>query len=181
MNRINLTRTLAASTILAALGVQPLAAQGLGGSGGTPTVAPAPKKSAPAPEIDKSRLPPRTIYQSMLDANKKTGWVAFRNFNGKQLVYFTTLQTLHCRLKEIRYSINNSNLDQRFELVKCNPYLPFSLPSDVKPKDLYLVRPLGSVQSVSVQVVWEDDGESENVTYTPCPNVGDASCAVLVE
>ena len=39
-------------------------------------------------------LPPMSLYQAMLNGNKASGWVAFRNFNGQQLLYFTTLQTL---------------------------------------------------------------------------------------
>ena len=48
---------------------------------------------AQAQEVDKSRIPPAAVYQSMLDANKSTGWVQFRNFNGQQLIYYTSLPT----------------------------------------------------------------------------------------
>ena len=62
--------------------------------------------------INAQNLLPQSLYQAMLDANKASIWVAFLNFNGQQLLYFTTIQTLHCRLKEIRYSINSDALDQ---------------------------------------------------------------------
>lgn len=140
-----------------------------------------PNAEPQAKKIDKSRLPPVATYQAMLDANKKKGWVQFRNYNGNQIVYFTLLQTLHCRLKEIRYSFNNSDLDKRFKLVKCNPHIPFALPTDVKPKDMFVSLAPGTISTISVQVVWEDGRESENVTYSPCPDVGESSCAVLVE
>lgn len=128
-----------------------------------------------------TKLPPVATYQAILDANKKTGWVSFRNFNGKQLLYFSALQTLHCRLREIRYSINSDDLDKRFELVLCNPYTPFSLPSDVTNKNLLLEFPLGSVKYVAVQVLWKDGRESETVAYTPCPGVGETNCSAIVE
>ena len=69
----------------------------------------------------KPVLPDVAIYKAMLDANKTTGWIQFRNYDDKQLIYFTALQTMHCRLSEIRYSINSDELDQRFPLGECNP------------------------------------------------------------
>ena len=78
----------------------------------------------------KAQIPDVAIYKAMLDANKQTGWVQFREFADQQLIYFTALQTMHCRLSEIRYSINSDALDQRFPLAKCNPQLPFNLPGD---------------------------------------------------
>ncbi len=126
-------------------------------------------------------LPPQSTYQAMLDYGKKSGWIAFRNYDGRQLVYFTHLQTMHCRLQEIRYSINSKDLDQRFKLVKCNPQLPFSLPSNSGLNDIALRLSLGEADFVAVQVVWDDGRESEIAVYEPCKDVGDSSCTVLVE
>lgn len=125
-------------------------------------------------------LPPMSLYQAMLDGNKASGWVAFRNFNGQQLLYFTTLQTLHCRLKEIRYSINSESLDQRVEVVKCNKALPFSInDDDVTGGRIYKSMPLGTAQWVAVQVVWEDDTESEVQKVKVCEDVGEATCGIV--
>ena len=200
---LNIFKRAIASSAIAAFFVSvilsdPSAAQGLGGATTPEKPAAAPTEDtpieapdetdktevpdeAPAPKIDKSRLPPLATYQAMLDVNKKTGWVSFRNYNGNQLIYFTALQTMHCRLKEIRYSINSTDLDQRFDLVKCNPYLPFSLPSNAAPKDILINLPLGEAETIAVQVVWEDDRESEVVVFGPCPDVGEATCATVVE
>ena len=133
--------------------------------------------STHAQEVDKSRIPPASVYQAMLESSKSSGWVQFRNFNGKQLVYFTALQTLHCRLGSIRYSINSENLDRTFELVPCNPQTPFSLPPDAKPSDIYLSFNPGTVTTVAVQVEWEDGRKSAIAVYEPCKNVGDQTCA----
>ncbi len=192
MNIQKLVGPLVASALGALFVISPLAAQGLGGTANTDTENKAPEtqetqdSDAPAKtdkpaKIDKSRLPPVSTYQAMLNANKKSGWVSFRNFNGKQLIYFTALQTMHCRLKEIRYSINSKDLDQRFDLVKCNPYLPFSLPSNSGLKDVLISLPPGDAETVAVQVVWEDDRESEVMVYMPCPGVGEATCATTAE
>ncbi len=129
----------------------------------------------------KSRIADRSLYQAMLDGNKENGWISFRNSGGKQRLYFSALQTLHCRLKEIRYSINNTTLDQRFPLVKCNPQNPFALPSDARGEDILVVFKLGTIGYAAVQVVWEDDSKSEMAVYEPCTDVGDQNCAWLLK
>ena len=108
---------------------------------------------ASAEEIDKSRVPPVETYRAMLDANKSSGWVQFRNYNGKQWIYFTALQVLNCRIDEIRYSINSEELDQRFNLVKCNPQVPFNMPSNLKISDTAIVLSPGEAKNIAVQVV----------------------------
>lgn len=126
---------------------------------------------------DKSRIPPIETYKAMLAANKNTGWVQFRNFGGKQLVYFSALQTMHCRLKEIRYSINSQALDKQFPLVACNPQLPFSLPPNSGVEDIALTLPKGTAKIVVVQIVWDDETKSDVVVYEPCKDVGEQTCA----
>lgn len=126
----------------------------------------------------KPELPDMQTYQAMLDANKQPGWVQFRDFAGKQIVYFTALQTMHCRLSEIRYSINSDSLDQRFPLGECDPQQPFNMPAD-DPDGKYMYRDFapGEVKTLSIQVVWEDGSGSEIVTYRPCDKVGESTCA----
>ena len=126
---------------------------------------------------DKSRVPPIKMYKTMLAANKNQGWVQFRNYGGKQLIYFSALQTLHCRLKEIRYSINSQALDKQFPLVACNPQLPFSLPPKSGLNDIAISLPKGTAKIVVVQIVWDDETKSEVVVYEPCKDVGEQTCA----
>ena len=130
---------------------------------------------------EKSRIPPQLLYQTMLDASRQSGWVQFRNLDGSQWIYFTALQTLHCRLSEIRYSINSKALDQRFDLVECNPQNPMALPPGAGPETIALKLPAGSAQTIAVQVVWEDGKESAVAVYEPCKDVGDQSCAWPLE
>ncbi|WP_439618645.1 hypothetical protein [Shinella sp.] len=126
----------------------------------------------------QAQIPAVSIYKAMLDANKQTGWVQFRNFADQQLIYFTALQTMHCRLSEIRYSINSETLDQRFPLAKCDPELPFNLPSDDSQNWLYLGLKPGEAHTIAVQAVWDDGSGSEIVVYQPCKNP-DATCASI--
>lgn len=126
-------------------------------------------------------LPPKQLYEAMLEANKTSGWVSFRNYDGRQLVYFTALQTMHCRLSEIRYSINSADLDKTFAVVPCNPQNPFALPPDSKLEDIVVSLPLGTAGTVAVQAVWDDGAETAVMVYKPCDNVGDQTCAALVQ
>lgn len=124
-------------------------------------------------------LPPKAIYDAMLGANKDSGWVQFRNYNAQQILYFTALQTLHCRLKEIRYSLNSAKLDQSFPLVKCNSFLPYSLPGDAGLKAIAITQSPDSVKYIAVQVIWDDGRESDVMKYMPCEGVGDSTCATF--
>lgn len=122
----------------------------------------------------KPQLPDMSLYRSMLDANKQSGWIAFRNYAGQQLIYFTALQTMHCRLSKIRYSINSDVLDKEFPIGSCDPQLPFNLPDG--PEYIYLSLPPGTASTVAVQVLWDDGAGSEIVVYKPCENVGESTC-----
>lgn len=126
---------------------------------------------------DKSRIPPMAVYQAMLSANKETGWAQFRNYNGEQWIYFTTLQTLHCRLAEIRYSVNSEALDKTFPLVDCNPQNPMALPPDAGVDNIAIRLPPGTANTIAVQVVWEDGSASEIAVYEPCEDVSEQTCA----
>ena len=123
-------------------------------------------------------LPDMSMYKAMLDANRQPGWVQFREFAGKQLIYFTALQTMRCRLSEVRYSVNSEALDQRFPLGPCDPQQPFNVPSDdPEGKYIYLTLGPGEARTLTIQVVWADGSGSEIVTYRPCDDVGEGTCA----
>jgi hypothetical protein len=126
----------------------------------------------------QAQIPDVSIYKAMLDANKRTGWVQFREYAGQQLIYFTALQSMHCRLKEVRYSINSDTLDQTFPMAKCDPELPFNLPSDDSQNWIYIKLKPGEAQTIAVQAVWDDGSGSEIVVYQPCKNP-EATCAAI--
>jgi hypothetical protein len=126
----------------------------------------------------RPELPDMTLYKAMLDANRQPGWVQFRDFADQQLIYFTALQTMRCRLSEVRYSINSDKLDKRFPLGSCDPQQPFNMPAD-DPDNKYTLLNLkpGEAKTITIQVVWEDGAGSEIITYRPCDNVGESTCA----
>lgn len=129
-----------------------------------------------------NKLLPLDTYKQMLNASVSNGWVAFRNYNGKQHVYLTQLQTLRCHIKEVRVSFNTTALDNRLALLPCNPDNPFANPSTPDAhKFLYVTFAPGTVATTAVQVTWSDDTSSEIAQFRPCNDVGEQTCAVKLD
>lgn len=132
-------------------------------------------------QAQQNRVPPVDQFKMMLDASKDQGWIAFRDYDGKQWIYFTQLVTMRCGLESLKYSINSDALDQDFELVECVPANPFALPSDAPIDATLITLPLGTAKTVAVQAVYADGTESAVMVYEPCEGVGDGTCAFPVE
>jgi hypothetical protein len=105
-------------------------------------------------------------------------WLAFRVYDGRNLIYFTHLATYHCALLEIRYSFNGTALDRRFPVPKCNPLLPFNVGAD---DTVYLEAREEDAKTVAVQLVYDDNSVSDVHVFQPCPGAGDATCAIVAE
>ena len=87
----------------------------------------------------------------------QNSWVSFRDFNGKQLIYFTHLEAYRCGIKEVRYSLNTDDLDKVWELDSCESEGISSIKKDL----VYLRLPLGTAKSIAVQLVFIDGTKSE--------------------
>ena len=65
-------------------------------------------------------------------------WLSFRDFDGKVLLYFTTLMSYRPVLKEVRYSVNSDALDRTFKfkptdkMYEAGDYLYIAVPSDTE-------------------------------------------------
>ena len=90
-------------------------------------------------------------------------WVHFRDFNGRQLIYFTHLEVYRCGITKVRYSLNSDALDQEYSLQPCNPENPNAVTTD-RP---YISLPLGTAKSISVEITFEDGTKSGIVRKTP--------------
>jgi len=106
-------------------------------------------------------IPPKQM-KPILNMTKNS-WVSFRDFNGKQLIYFTHLESYKCGIKSVHYSINSDKLDEVWELEACNPKNPLAVTKD----DIYLSLPLNTAKSISVKLIFSDGSESEVVTKSP--------------
>lgn len=107
-----------------------------------------------------------TAQPQLLGQEKKilemtsSNWVSFRDFNGQQLIYFTHLEVYRCGISEVRYSLNTDRLDREWKLADCDPKKPHALPEDYLP---YLTLPLGTAQSIVVQLTFIDGTKSNTV------------------
>lgn len=114
---------------------------------------------------------PVIVHGQMLDAAQirpilnatKNSWVAVREWQGQDLVYFTHLLTWRCGLDKIQYSINTASADKNWDFVPCDEAAanPMALPSQQK---IYGRFDLNSVQSITVKITY-DDGEQDMVTF----------------
>lgn len=98
----------------------------------------------------------------ILGATKPT-WIAVREFDGQDLLYFTNLLAWRCGVSAIRYAVNGGDL-QPLEMEPCHADTAQPnalLMATVLP---YVVQPLGSVATVTVEVTY-DDGTIEQGDY----------------
>lgn len=85
-------------------------------------------------------------------------WVAVRDFNGEDLVYFTHLLAWRCGLVQLRYAVNGGP-DAVFPLPACHE--GEVAPNALKPEDglPYVGFSQGYVQRIDVTIIYDDLGE----------------------
>ncbi|KAB7615465.1 hypothetical protein F9L33_01485 [Amylibacter sp. SFDW26] len=114
---------------------------------------------------------PTTGFAQLLDAAKvrpilnitKTQWVAVREWEGRDLLYFTHLLTWRCGLTRIEYSVNSTAADQVWRFTPCDPSAanPMALPPE---QVIYRGYELKSIQNVTVKITY-DDGDTDMISY----------------
>jgi hypothetical protein len=90
----------------------------------------------------------------------KSAWIAIREYEGNDLVYFTQIESWRCGLAEVRFSVNSTAAAKVWEMEPC--YEGEAQPNAIKMPDgrvPYIVLPLGMVSSVSVVIVYDDGTE----------------------
>ncbi len=107
--------------------------------------------AATAQMVDAAQIRP------ILDATKYN-WVAVREWEGQDLVYFTHLLTWRCGLTKIQYSINSVAVDMNWAFVPCDETSsnPMALSDEQK---IYGNFALNSVQSITVKITYDDGGQ----------------------
>ena len=92
-------------------------------------------------------------------------WIAVREFDGNDLLYFTNLLAWRCGVSAIAYGLNGAPADTVLPTEPCYEGEP--QPNAFKPDQPilpYLVFPLGSVASITLEVTY-DDGSTQEVSY----------------
>jgi hypothetical protein len=88
----------------------------------------------------------------------KNSWLAFRDFDGKTLLYFTQLVSNRCAIDKVAYGINSDATPSDFALGPCNPKDPYNVGDGL----IYLEIPASS-RYASVQLTYKDGTKSETV------------------
>ena len=93
----------------------------------------------------------------------KGDWLAVREWEGEDLVYFTQLESMRCGIQSVRYGINLPEPDTEWVLDTCDKTK--ANPNEISGDHLiYGKFPLGSVQTISVTLGF-DDGTTLSNTF----------------
>lgn len=98
------------------------------------------------------------MEQKILDLTKGS-WVYFRDYNGRQLIYFTHLESYRCGIEKVSYSLDSDVLDSEWKLRPCDPMKPNEITTDQP----YVSLPLGTAQAVTIQLTFADGSKSAMV------------------
>lgn len=136
-------------------------------------VAPAPA-TAPAEDTAMAREPETQIptgrfttaveVKPILVATKPQ-WVAVREFDGKDLLYFTQILSWRCGLWEVRYGLNGAPPDIMLPLEPCHEDTasPNAL-VDAETYPIWIEAPLGSIESIDIEITF-DDGTTDAAVF----------------
>ncbi len=94
----------------------------------------------------------------------KANWVAVREYDGNDLVYFTQIESWRCGLDGVKFGINSAVADQERELEQC--YEGEGAPNAMKDPDRlpFITLPLGSVETITIELMY-DDGTTDTATF----------------
>lgn len=92
-------------------------------------------------------------------------WVAVRNYEGQDLLYFTQILAWRCGLWEVRYGINGAPADTPLPLEPCHAgtNAPNAL-TDVTGYPPFIAFAENSIETVTIQMLF-DDGTVDGATF----------------
>jgi len=98
----------------------------------------------------------------ILTATKKN-WLAVRNYDGRDLLYFTQLLSWRCGLEAIQYGINSDIPVMPWAFTPCNDTQssPNTIPNT---QEIYASFAPNSIYFVTVKITY-DDGTTDQVTF----------------
>lgn len=92
------------------------------------------------------------------------GWLSYRLWDGKQLVYFTHLISYRCAIHTVHYGLDTDQPDNTFDIGNCDPDNPHAIPSSGPGSTVYMSIPK-STGYVSVRLTYADSTESDTVRF----------------
>jgi len=113
--------------------------------------------------------PERELAQSMRRNLEQfpSGWVAFRAWGDKTLIYFTMLVTNRCALREIRYGLDGAPPTTPFEIERCVPGA--AMPGAIGTHTRVHIEVPRSTRTVRVELTYFDGARSEARTFQAPP------------
>lgn len=117
----------------------------------------------PEPQIASGKFTTALEVKPILTATKAS-WVAVRDYDGQDLLYFSQIEAWRCGLFEIRYSVNGA-AEKIWDVEPC--YLETRQPNAMKLEDhMPFIRLIGgSVETVKITLYY-DDGTSDTATFS---------------
>lgn len=94
----------------------------------------------------------------------KGSWVAVRDWEGQDLLYFTHIEAWRCGLEGVKFGINSTEVDTVYTLEDCHE--DTNTPNAMLMEDHlpYLVFEADSIETVTVEVTY-DDGTTDIETF----------------
>ena len=89
-----------------------------------------------------------------------TGWLTFRDWDGKRLIYFTHLISYRCGIEEVKYGLDTDQPSETFEVGPCDPDNPHAVPETGPGSQIFTSVPK-STGYVSVQLTYADGSRSD--------------------
>ena len=119
----------------------------------TATTLPPPEDQTPT-----GRFLTATEVKPILGATKAS-WIAVREWDGMDLIYFTQIESWRCGLHAVYYGVNGAPAETPWEMEPC--YLDTAAPNAIKAEGRlpYTELPLKSVESVSIRIIYDDNTE----------------------
>lgn len=136
----------------------------LAGTPGKPAAAPPAPARPPEPQVNTGRFLTALEVRPILTATRPQ-WIAVREFDGQDLLYFTHLLSWRCGLWEIRYGLNGAPAATPLPLEPCHEDTasPGALTDTTGAYPIYITAPLGSIARVDVEIVYDDGTTDANV------------------
>lgn len=92
----------------------------------------------------------------------RANWIALREWQGQDLIYFTHLESWRCGLASVRYAVNGAApQDWVMEPCREGTAQPNAIGADRLP---YTALALGSVQRIDITLTY-DDGTTDSATF----------------
>lgn len=89
-----------------------------------------------------------------------SGWLSFRDWDGKRLVYFSHLISYRCAIDKVMYAVDGDTPDTPFETGPCDPDNPHAVPDSGPGSKIHITVPKAT-DYVSVQLTYADGTRSE--------------------